>query len=76
MDGAHDFFYLKTNHQLQNLFKYQETNLCQLTLTVALMLRGVLHSDLTRVEVVLVLVMMVVSVVASSGGLGVEDLRH
>ena len=49
----------------------------QLTLTVALVLRGVVQRGLARVEVVLVvLVMMVVSVVASAGGLGVEDLRH
>ena len=55
----------------------QETVLCQLTLTVALVLRGVVQRGLARVEVVLVvLVMMVVSVVASAGGLGVEDLRH
>ena len=56
---------------------HQETVLWQLTLTVVLVLRGVVQRGLARVEVVLVvLVMMVVSVVASAGGLGVEDLRH
>ena len=53
---------------------HQETVLWQLTLTVVLVLRGVVQRGLARVEVVLV--MMVVSVVASAGGLGVEDLRH
>ena len=51
-----------------------------LTLTVALVLRrGVCQGNLARVEVVLVVIMrmvVVVSVVASSGGVGVENLQH